>query len=60
MKSKRDWLVQMEDLVSYHGEFLVSDVLTPTRRKQVEKELLQVQKELASEIYIQRDKERYL
>ena len=60
MKSKRDWLVPMEDLLLYHGEFLVSSEMIPARRNQVEGELMQFQKELASEIYLQRDKERWL
>ncbi len=59
MNAKRI-LPQLEDLFSYHGEFLVSSSATPSHNHQVNEELLMMEKELACDVYIQRDKEKYL
>ncbi|GAH54078.1 unnamed protein product [marine sediment metagenome] len=47
-------------LLGKRGEFWVSDDMTPTKRNQIHDELIMMQKELASEIYIQRIREKYL
>lgn len=46
-----------EKMISYRGEYLVSDEMLPVRNHQIYEEILTFQKELAGAIYYQRDRE---
>lgn len=48
---------KMLSLIRHKNEFLVSEHLIPTRRHQIQEELLEKEKDLASLIYMQRDRE---
>ena len=49
-----------ETLGTYHGEYIVSNEMLPVQRQQAYDEMLNLQKEFASDIYITRDREKYL
>lgn len=44
-------------LTIHRNDFLISDSLTPTQRNQAFDEIMAIEKDLASLIYIQKDRE---
>ena len=46
-----------ETMIAYRNEYLISDTMIPTRSHQAYEELLQFQKEYASMIYFQKDRD---
>jgi len=60
---RREWYILIDkdvkrELVSFNNEYLVSDEILPVRKHQAYEDLLKLEKEFASLIYIQRIQER--
>ena len=51
---------QKESLLSFDGHFFPSSELSSLQQQEIYDEMLKKEKEFASEIYIQRLKEKYL
>lgn len=60
MSGTNKWFIQEDIILMNDGSFMINCSVNPRTNKQVWEDILQKQKEFASEIYLQRDKEKWL